>query len=186
MSGWIDVTLPLRHGMDHWPGDPDVEIAPYEVISAGSEFNATRISMSAHTGTHIDAPLHYLAGAPSMDSMPLEVMTGPARVIAPREISSVESGERVLLKTGGGALNQEQARELAGRSPALAGIDSLSIGGSGEECGDVHRTLLESGVWIVEGLALDDVAPGRYEFLCLPLRLTRADGAPARALLRPI
>lgn len=185
MSGWVDVTLPLRHGMNHWPGDPDVEIVPYESIP-GSEYNATRISMSAHTGTHIDAPLHYLPGAPSMDSMPLEVMTGPARVIAPRDIGSVERGERVLIKTGGGALNQEQARELASRAPVLAGIDSLSIGGFGDECGDVHRALLQAGVWIVEGLALEYIAPGSYEFLCLPLRLTRADGAPARALLRRI
>jgi arylformamidase len=184
VSDWIDVTMPLAGGMPHWPGDPDVEIVLYESISAGAEYNATRIAMSAHTGTHIDAPLHYLPGAASMDAMPPALMTGLARVIAPEEVGGVEAGERVLLKTTGGALTPAQATELVRRSPALAGIDSLSIGGCGGECGEVHRILLSAGVWIVEGLVLSAVAPGRYEFLCLPLRLTGADGAPTRALLR--
>jgi arylformamidase len=172
--------------MAHWPGDPDVEITAYETIAAGAEYNATRIAMSAHTGTHVDAPLHYIDGGDSMDAMPSEAMTGRARVIGLEEIAGVQPGERVLIKTGAAALSVDQARQLANRSPVLAGIDSLSIGGCGDQCGEVHRILLSAGVWIVEGLVLENVAPGSYEFLCLPLKLAGADGAPARALLRPI
>ena len=167
--------------MTHWPGDPDVEIRLYETIGQGSEYNATRIAMSAHTGTHIDAPLHYLEGGASLDEMPVEVMVGPARVIGQNEINGSARGERILIKTSGGSLSSAEAGRLAERGIALAGIDSLSIGD-----GDVHRILLSAGVWIVEGLVLEAIEPGRYEFLCLPIRLAGADGAPARALLRRI
>jgi arylformamidase len=178
--------MPLRSDMAHWPGDPDVEIERYESIARGCEYNATRISMSAHTGTHIDAPLHYLTDGAGIDTMPLEIMTGPARVIASTEIEStkISRGERILAKTGGSLLDPVLARYLANSAIALAGIDSLSIGGTGELCAEIHKILLGAGVWIVEGLVLDHVEPGTYEFLCLPLKLMGADGAPARALLR--
>jgi arylformamidase len=172
--------------MAHWPGDPDVEISLYESIADGCEYNATRISMSAHTGTHIDAPLHYFASGNSIDQMPLEAMTGSARVIASADIltANIGPGDRILAKTGGNSLTKTQAQYLANRGARLAGIDSLSIGGLGQDCGDVHRILLSAGVWIVEGLMLDGIEPGSYDLLCLPLKLMGADGAPARALLR--
>jgi arylformamidase len=174
--------------MAHWPGDPDVEISRYESIGDGCEYNATRISMSAHTGTHIDAPLHYFANGSSIDAMPLDAMTGLAHVIPSADIESagIGRGDRILVKADGGSLDAAQALHLANRGVTLAGIDSLSIGGSGEACGEIHRILLSAGVWIVEGLVLDEIEPGLYDFLCLPLKLIRADGAPARALLRRI
>ena len=172
--------------MPHWPGDPEIEIAVYQSIATGSEYNATCIAMSAHTGTHVDAPLHYLPSGAAVDAMPVQAMTGAARVIAAAQLGNtiIERGDRILVKTGGGSLTPAQALYLAGSGVLLAGIDSLSIGGCASECGEIHRILLSAGVWIVEGLMLDEVEPGVYEFLCLPLRLVGADGAPARALLR--
>ncbi len=186
LSRWIDITMQLRTGMPHWPGDPDVEIFRYESIELGADYNATRISMSAHTGTHVDSPLHYLAKGAPIEAMPIEAMAGMARVLPLGEIETarIAPGERILLKSSAGALSPAQASSLAARGILLVGIDSLSIGGSGPECGDVHRILLTAGVWIVEGLVLDAVEPGVYEFLCLTLNLIGSDGAPARALLR--
>ena len=178
--------MPLRSGMAHWPGDPDVEFPLHESMTGGSEYNATKISMSAHTGTHVDAPLHYIANGLSVDAMPLDAMSGSARVIAVAQLEAagISRGDRILVKTGGGCITSAQSRYLADTGARLVGIDSLSIGGCGEDCGEVHRILLSAGVWIVEGLILDEVVPGIYELLCLPLKLVGADGAPARALLR--
>lgn len=207
---WIDISVPIRDGMMHWPGDPAVRVRPIQAIEHGDETNLTYLSMGAHTGTHMDAPIHYLPGADSMDALPFTVTIGRARVIAvatPGPISrhvlesaDVQAGERLLLRTCNSdrlwfehefnpqftALSLEAARWLARQQIRLLGIDYLSVGPYHGEGAEVHRTLLGAGIWIIEGLNLAAVQSGLYELVCLPLRLAGADGAPARALLRPL
>ena len=178
-------------------------------IADGGVANLSAISMCLHTGTHVDAPLHFLEGGPSVAEMPLDALVGPARVIAIRDPKAIRAreleplrlrrGERVLFKTRGSArrwqaahfcpdyvyVAPDAAAWLVERGVRAVGIDYLSIGGPGEEGYEVHRVLLRAGVWIVEGLDLSAVSPGRYELICLPLRMPGADGAPARAILRP-
>jgi arylformamidase len=208
-GSWIDVSVPLRQGMPHWPGDPEVVIERFAALgSAGA--NVTRIAMSAHTGTHVDAPLHYVGNGAAVDAAPVEALVGRARVIAiedPRTITVAElrarrirRGERVLFRTGNSercwrrdgfcpdfvAVSPKAARFLGERGVRTVGVDYLSVGGPGPEGDETHRILLEAGVWVIEGLDLSAAPAGRYELLCLPLRLAGADGAPCRALLRAL
>ena len=207
----IDISVMLHAGMVHWPGDPSVAVVRTSDIARGDSATVSRLSMGSHTGTHMDAPLHFFRGGKGLDEMPLETTVGPARVIAirhprwitPDELRShhIHRGERILLKTKNSTrcwktnrfvkdfvyLSTEAARFLAARRVRTVGIDYLSVGGYRERNGvAVHRTLLGAGVWILEGLNLSRVRPGRYELLCLPLRVRASDGAPARAILRPI
>ncbi|MDN5872273.1 MAG: cyclase family protein [Nitrococcus sp.] len=209
-SDWIDISVPIQDGMVHWPGDPPVRVRQVQAIARGDEANLTQLAMSAHTGTHMDAPIHYLPDAASMDALPFSATIGRARVIAvttqgtigPRALESagIRAGERLLLKTRNSdriwsehafdpeftALSLEAARYLASRQIRLLGIDYLSVGPFNGEGAEVHRALLGAGIWIIEGLNLGAVDPGHYDLVCLPLRIAGADGAPARALLRPL
>ena len=209
-TDWIDVSVPVHDGMVHWPGDPEVRVCRTHAIERGDEVNLTQLSMSAHTGTHMDAPIHYLPGASTMDALPFAATIGRARVVAVEtpgaisqdvlESAGIQAGERLLLKTRNSdhpwyrrhfdakftALSAESARWLARRRIQLLGIDYLSVGPCDDEGGKVHRALLAAGIWIIEGLNLRAVEAGLYELICLPLRLAGADGAPARALLRPL
>ncbi|MBL8213255.1 MAG: cyclase family protein [Bryobacterales bacterium] len=175
MSAWIDITQPLRVGMPQWPGDPPFTFQRevYEGVSL------TTITMCAHTGTHVDAPLHYLDGGAAIDAMPLDALIGPARIV---DSDWVEPAERVLIRTrpGQDEIAVEQALQLVDAGAKLVGIDSLSIGDA-----EVHQALLAAGVVILEGLDLRGVEPGEYDLVCLPLKLEGADGAPARVVVRP-
>ncbi len=206
---WIDVTLVLRSGMVVWPGDPPVAIVPLKEIAKGGSSNVSKLSMGAHTGTHMDAPRHFFAGARGLDTMPLDAVIGPARVIAVRDREAVKvdelracrirRGERILLKTYGAAARRNEAefdrdyvyitadaaRYLVARGIRTVGVDTLSVGGYKKDSAETHRILLGAGIWIIEGLDLAKVQPGRYDLVCLPLRILASDGAPARAALRP-
>ena len=209
MSDWIDISVPLRGGMPVWPGDPPVRLSRLASISSGDEFNVTECSFCAHTGTHVDAPLHALADGLSIDQMPLEALMGPcrvvrinhSRVILPDALpEDLVAGERLLFQTDNSFLrvglntfspdfvhlSLAAARLLADANIRAVGIDYLSIAGMDADLAATHRALLGAGVWIIEGLALSRVTPGRYELACLPLRLAGADGAPARAALRSL
>lgn len=207
---WIDVTLPLRCGMVRWPDDEPVRVEKTRDLERGDGYNLSRVSMSLHAGTHVDAPLHFLAGGAGIDAMPLSATVGPARVIeildpvaiGPAELEqhAIRAGERILFKTA----NSERARKaeafledyvylslpaalrLAERGVLAVGVDYLSVGPFSEGAREVHVALLEAGIWIIEGLDLSGVEPGDYELICLPLRFERGDGAPARAILRPL
>jgi arylformamidase len=207
-SDWIDISLPLASGMVTWPGDPPVSIERFEEIDAGEAANVSRLEMGAHTGTHVDAPVHFVQGAPGIDSMPLSATIGPARVldiadpvsVKPAELErhAVQPGERILLKTLNSDrwsntfvedfvyISQEGARHLVERGARTVGIDYLSVGGFHHDAVETHVALLEAGVWIIEGLDLSRVSPGRYALCCLPLRIIGGDGAPARAAVRPL
>lgn len=208
---WIDASVPLATGMVTWPGDPRVRIERALEIRRGAPANVSILSMGAHTGTHVDAPVHFRQGGLGVDRMPLELAVGRARVIAIRDAKAVEvselrrhdirRGQRLLFKTSNSAhawrgkrfaqdfvyLSTEAAHWLAARRVGLVGVDYLSVGGYRAGNGvAVHRALLDAGVWIVEGLDLSRVPPGPCELICLPLRIPGADGAPARAIIRPL
>jgi arylformamidase len=210
MQKWIDISIPLRTGMIHWPGDPEPILERMLEIDRGDVANVTFLKMCAHTGTHMDAGIHFVPGTTTIDQFPLETGIGPARVvefergvraIGRKELAvrQIAGGERLLLKTGNSAsrwferefnpksayLSAEGAAYLISQGIHLVGIDSLSIGAYEGDGVETHRLLLKAGVWIAEGLDLCDVAGGDYDLICLPLLLAGADGAPARALLRP-
>jgi arylformamidase len=200
MSDWIDISVPLDSRTLAWPGDRKFELTRECSLEDGGECNLSSFAMSAHLGTHLDSPLHYLAGAASLDSFPFDAAIGLARVVALDGIEQqpIQPGERILLKTRNSdtqwwtepfredyaQLTVAAARYLAGRSPRLIGIDYLSIGGPGESGSEVHRVLLNAGIWILESLNLCGVEPGAYEIICLPLRIAGIEGSPCRAILR--
>jgi arylformamidase len=209
---WLDVSAPITGGMVHWPGDPPVRIDLSTSIEGGDPANVSHLDMSAHTGTHLDAPRHFFEGGAGIDSMPLEAGIGPARVIEAADSDGMVSaealrdaevgeGERVLLRTQNSdrdwahepfhddfvGLSLDAAEHLAGRGPVMVGVDYISVTSpQPEQAAAVHRALLGAGIWVIEGLYLGQVAAGDYELICLPLRLVGRDGAPARAVLRPL
>ncbi|MBI4903335.1 MAG: cyclase family protein [Acidobacteria bacterium] len=181
--------------MVQWPGDPLLEMRLLGSLANGDEANVTALSLCAHTGTHIDAPLHYFADGADVASIPLDVLIGRAHVV---DISAPwPAAERMLLRTSNSSarwwekpfqpefvsINPGQARRLVEGGVRLVGIDYLSIGNNTPEGAETHRILLSAGIVIVEGLDLTAVTPGAYELVCLPLKLVGADGAPARAAL---
>jgi arylformamidase len=198
----------LRHGITGWPGDAPARVERVQSFERGDAYNLTRLEMSAHTGTHMDAPLHFLRDGRAIDAMPPEVMAGPARVVrvtgdvigAADVPDDLGPGARILFRTRNSDrdlfagtfledyvfLGRDAAEKLVAAGALLAGIDALSVSGFREDPAETHRLLLGAGVWILEGLCLRAVEPGEYELLCLPLRIEGADGAPARALLRPL
>ena len=208
-DGWRDVSVPVRDAMVHWPDDPPVEIGLSLSIAGGDPANVSRVSMSAHTGTHMDAPRHFIDDGAGIDAIPLDAVMGPARVIGIEDPTAVTAGElarhdlrpgeRLLFRTrnserrwweegfepGFAHIDPGAARALADAGVRCVGVDYLSVGGMTEGA-ETHLALLGAGIWIIEGLDLTRVEPGSYELICLPLRLVGADGAPARALLRPI
>lgn len=206
---WLDISVPLRTGMVHWPDNPPVQIERMLDISKGGAANVSRISMGAHTGTHMDAPVHFFQGGKGIDSMPLTAAIGRARVIEianPAVITAeelgthqIQQGERVLFKTQNStrcwqsdefikdfvSISQEAAHYLAQQQVQTVGVDYLSVGGFFKDGAETHHALLGAGIWIIEGLNLASVTPGLYDLICLPLRIAGCDGAPARAILRP-
>jgi arylformamidase len=208
-ENWIDVSIPLRDGMPVWPGDKPFERTLTHSMATGAANNLSQFSTSAHTGTHMDAPLHFMANAPGIETLPIDAVVGPARVIQihddeavrPEELRShsLQPGERILFRTRNSELRlterdftkefvyiaPDAARYLANRQVRTVGVDYLSVGAFHEESGrETHRILLGAGIWIVEGVNLANVEPGDYEMICLPLRMVGSDGAPARAVLR--
>jgi arylformamidase len=194
--------------MVHWPGDRPVIIERSLDMNRGDEANLSAISMGLHAGTHIDAPLHFVQTGKGLDEMPFDATIGTARVVAISDLRSVKPeelalhgigrGERILFKTRNSELgwpadsftedfvhiSVEAARYLAGQGVRTVGIDYLSVGEYGKNGNEVHRILLEAGVWIIESLDLSRVAPGTYELICLPLKVFNSEGAPARAVFR--
>ena len=204
------MSVPVRTGMVVYDGDPQVRIERVMEIARGDLANLSRMELGTHTGTHVDAPLHFVDGGAGADRLPLDALVGPAIVAdargAPGDVDAaalaalgVPPGtERLLLRTRNGDLwdrgaftrdfagvADDAARELVAMGVRLLGIDYLSIAPSADPA-PTHRTLLEAGVVVVEGLDLRAAPGGAYELVCLPLRIEGADGAPARALLRPL
>jgi len=203
----IDITLPIHDGMIVYEGDPGVSVTVALSQERGDPANVSMLRFGSHTGTHVDAPVHFIAGTPGVDALALDVLIGPtlvAELASPRTVERadlaalpLDGHTRLLLKTRNSALWQrgsfardyvamsvDAARFCVERGLRLVGIDYLSIEGFGVTGHPVHTTLLGAGVVILEGLDLGRVTPGVYELICLPLRLAGADGAPCRAVLR--
>jgi arylformamidase len=207
-SEWIDVSIPLHNGMVNWPGDAPFHRLETLKIANGDPCNLSQFCSSAHIGTHMDAPRHFLADGHGMESMPLDAVIGPARVIAIQdpdlirvqelEPHRLRQGDRVLFKTRNSDhlwktndfqeqfvhIPQDTAAYLADLKVRTIGIDYLSVGGYETDSAETHQALLSAGIWVIEGLNLQHVEPGDYELVCLPLKLVGSDGAPARAVLR--
>lgn len=207
-----DVTVPLRNELPTWPGDLAVNITDLLTLANGDTANVTALNFSAHTATHVDAPAHFIEGAAKVETLDLNVLIGEAEVIAvPEDYRAIDNEfilthcspgtKRILFKTRNSAfwsepklkfrtdftyLDLEAAKTLIQRGLKLVGIDYLSIEKFNSEKPETHLALLSHGVVIVEGLNLSDVPAGKYELICLPLRLqsNKGDGAPARVVLR--
>ena len=193
----FDVSVPIHAGMVTYPGDPEVRTERAAAISEGDAANLTRLDFGVHSGTHVDAPVHFIEGGAGAESLPLDVFLGPCVVVEVPDLSresvaaAPDGVERVLFKTPNSELwardeftddfvklDGEAARALVERGVRLVGIDYLSIGDE-----EAHRVLLGAGVVAVEGLDLREVEPGQYRLVCAPLKLVGAEGAPARVLL---
>jgi arylformamidase len=200
----IDVSVPIRDGMLHYPGDPGIRLRRVREIARGEPANLSALDFGVHTATHVDAPVHFLDGAEGIDAVPLEAMIGPADIVdgrslepgpigeeALRSLTIPDGCERLLLKTRNSELwsrdefspdslylDESGAREVLSRGIVLVGIDYLSIGDEA-----AHRVLLGAGIVPIEGLDLGRVEPGRYTLVCLPLNIPGCDGAPARVVL---
>jgi arylformamidase len=209
-GGWIDISAPLHTGMAHWPDNPPVRIERMMSMDRGDAANVSAISMGSHTGTHMDAPIHFVKGGEGIDMLPLDATIGPARVIAiadavaitraELEPHNIQRGERILFKTRNSNrvwntndfvedfvyISAEAAQYLAERGVRTVGVDYLSVGGYSKDGPETHHALLGAGIWIIEGLTLAAIEPGNYELVCLPLKIVGGDGAPARAIVRAV
>jgi arylformamidase len=177
-------------------------------MGRGDAANVSQMSFGSHTGTHMDAPVHFVRGGEGIDRMPLDAAMGRARVLEIQDFTSINpdelvphgigSGERIIFKTRNSSLNwwthefiedfvyisREAARYLAEREVRTVGVDYLSVGGFHKDGVETHQALLGAGIWVIEGLDLSRVEPGEHELICLPLKVEDGDGAPARVLLR--
>ena len=206
-----DITVPIRPGMPVYEGDPDVDIQAWSALAKGDSANVSFLHFGAHTGTHVDAPAHFIEGARKIDALSLEMLIGPARVVrVPDDVDEIDCDflagcdldqvERVLFHTRNSNfwsegfrkdfthLLPEAAQRLVEMGIKLVGTDYLSIEKFHSGHHRTHLTLLSNDVVIVEGLNLGDVAAGDYELICLPLKIAdgAGDGAPARVVLRTL
>jgi arylformamidase len=206
---WIDISVTIKSGMVHWPGDAPVQIKRIHNIDKGDSNNLSAISMGAHTGTHIDAPLHFISNGKGIDRLSFDALIGKVRVLGIKDRDSIsvnelkryriKRGERIIFKTSNSKLwktnrfakefvyiSNEAAKYMASLKIRTVGVDYLSVGGFHKNGSDVHKTLLKAGICIIEGLNLANIKQGNYDLICLPLKILNSDGAPARAVIRPL
>lgn len=203
-----DITLTITPQMAVWPGDPSVNIQRISSIALGDNANVSQMTMSVHTGTHVDAPDHFLNNGKTVEGLSLDLLVGRAYVLHLPDVELITASvlmhaeipprtRRLLFKTrnseywakGNGefhtdfvGLSVDAAELLVDRNVKLVGIDYLSI--APYKMGiPVHTILLNAGVVVIEGLDLSKVSQGRYTLHCLPLKLGGADGAPTRCIL---
>lgn len=203
-----DITVTLSAEIPTWPGDPPLIMERFDKIEAGDNTNTTRFEMSAHTGTHVDAPYHFINHGKGVDQLSLKILTGRVYVLHLPEVNVVTAADlekadipprtrRLLIRTRNSeywakgvkefqtdfvGLTADAAEYLVKRGVKLIGVDYLSVAPY-KQSRPTHEILLRANVIIIEGLNLAEVAQGRYMLYCLPLKLRGADGAPARAIL---
>ena len=221
---WIDISMPLHNDMLCWPSDPfRPQIKRIWDVDKGDKNTMSEIHIISHTGTHLDAPLHFIPHSSTIDKMPLSVAIGPARVIEIKDRVSIKveelepykirKGERILFKTHNSSwiyktdefhknyvyVSPPAGKYLKEIGIRLIGVDYLTLcmfeteaeypsvavykATSGMHV--THRGFLENGIYILEGLNLDKVRPGRYDLICLPIRLEDGDAGLTRAVIRP-
>ncbi len=208
-ADWIDVTVAIEHGMLHWPGDESIQITQSITIEEGAVANVSYLQLSAHTGTHVDAPLHFIDHGKDITEMLLHRLMGKVKVIEVKNGSDIslqeikdqvgDDDKRLIFKTKNSNsawyqkdfspdfvyLATDAATFLRDKGVLTVGIDYLSIAGMDNGV-DVHRILLNAEMCIVEGLNLEQIHAGTYEMICLPLKIKGSDGSPARVLLKKI
>jgi arylformamidase len=212
-KGWYDISVPLKQGMNYLSIDPvPPKIYRFSDVELGAKVTMSMLEIISHTGTHIDAPLHFIPGGSTVSDMPLDATIGPARVIEIKDREKIKAqelkkhnikkGERILCKTRNSPkvyespkvvddyvyLDGDAAEYLAEKRIILFGLDCITIGYIKEEENVIktHQTLLSAGIYILENCALANVPPGEYELLCLPLLMYHGDAGPCRAILRPL
>jgi len=209
-----DVSVPLSSATPVYPGDPGIEIRSSKDLANGDAANVSQVNFGLHSGTHVDAPAHFIEGGVKVEALPLESLIGEAEVVEVAEhikvidesvvtASCLRGSQRILFKTRNSGFwnNPEQgfrvdytyidsaaARRLVESGIKLVGIDYLSVEGFNTEKYETHHILLSNNVVILEGLDLRSVPAGLYELMCLPLKIAegRGDGAPARTVLRTL
>ena len=207
----IDISVPLRPQMPTWPGSVGFQLMRTMCLEAGDSANVSRLDCDLHVGTHVDAPWHFVEDGSTVEQLPLDSLIGPAIVAYLPKVDAITAGDlaalglssgakRLLLRTRNSelwaagvtefrkdyaALTPDAARWVVDHGIRLIGVDYLSVQRY-DDSPLTHQILLEAGVIILEGLNLAGVQPGAYELICLPLCLVGAEGAPARAVLRPL
>ena len=203
----IDITVPIHSGMPIWPGDPGLRLSFHKSIAAGDANNVTKAELGLHTGTHIDAPMHFLKEGGGIETISLDILMGPARVVEIENEKCVTAEElrgknlagveRLLIRTCNSSrqwwqrsfdmnfccMTPEAAQILLDHDIKLLGVDYLSVDGKGSGA-PVHKLLMPAGVILLEGLNLADVQEGDYELIALPALFAGRDGAPARVVLK--
>jgi arylformamidase len=208
MKIW-DISVSISRDLPVWPGDPKAKVERVNKIEEGKNANVSRLDMGCHTGTHVDAPFHFISGAATIERLPLDVLVGPTQVIQISDDFSIITGDiviacgikpgttRVIFKTVNSTFWQKYgsqfrtefvgvdksgAEALVKLGVKLVGIDYLSIAPF-KMSRPTHEVLLEASMVIIEGLDLSAISPGDYNLICLPIKIDGADGAPARAIL---
>lgn len=202
-----DITHPLCNATAHWPGDEPFHLEFTATLTAGSSVNLSRISLSPHNGTHVDAPYHYDDAGLHMDEVPLDRYIGPALLVALEGRALITEAdvralglsgvERLLVRTGSypdytrfnpefTAFAPEAIAYLAQAGVRLIGTDGHSMDPMNSKDLPSHRACGRAGILILENLNLANVPPGSHELIAFPLRLTGADGSPVRAVLRTL
>lgn len=200
---WIDVSIPLEVGMTVWPGDLEFSFEPDRRIAQGANANTSFLHLSTHTGTHCDAPWHFIDNGKKLDAVDYSVFFGKAQVIewnydehiSAEKLKDIQFSPRVLFKTKNSSLPTvgsfhpnfigilpDTAELLVSQGVRLVGIDYLSIAPY-KQSRPTHEIFLKHEVFIVEGLRLAGIPAGVYEFVVLPLAIVGADGAPCRAFI---
>ncbi len=203
-----DISLPISESLATWPTNPPIRINQQRHLEKGDRATVSEIRMSAHTGTHLDAPNHFIPKGSGVDALDLSLLVGAALVVDATRVEKIsaselagmqipDSTERVLFRTRNSKRwhrNQEEFFEdyvgithsgadwLIKHGVRLVGIDSLSVA-TFDQIVPTHKALLGAGMIIVEGLYLEGISPGMYQLVCLPIKLMGLDGAPARAIL---
>jgi arylformamidase len=205
---FYDISLTLSPQCIRWVTSQPMELIERKRMSRGDTNNSSSIQASAHAGTHVDAPFHFVPDGQTIESLPLDLFIGPARVCAVNAGTHITAADvaaagiagesRVLFKTRNSGLLQkgaydasfaafsvDGARALVDAGVKLVGLDYLSAAKADEQV-PVHRAFLDRGVILLEGIDLSVVPPGRYELFCPPVKLAGSDGAPCRAVLREL
>ncbi len=200
---WIDVTIPMQPGMTVWSGDTEFQFEPVVRMAAGAPYNLSRLSLSAHTGTHCDAPWHFLDNGKKLDELDTSVFFGNALLLDLRGLESIRAADlppaplppRILIRTrnsevpddapfdtGYVGIEADAAARMVADGVRMVGFDGPSVGPY-KTLEESHNILLGAEVFIVENLRLSQCEAGEYECVVLPMRLVGADGAPCRAFM---
>lgn len=206
MAEYIDATTPINLSLPVWPGDPSPGVHLKMDMEKGDVCNLTEISFTVHTGTHMDAPRHFLSDGCTVEELPLWVFDGPCFVadlgnvegeILPKHLEGIPNCQRLVLRTSNTArrllhqsdfqkdfcsIGLEAALEIVRRAIRLVGIDYLSIERSNPPIPEVHQAILGAGIVAVEGLELSRFTPGWWKLSCFPLNLPGVEGSPVRAV----